>query len=300
MRLSRSLFACTALLSGLSFGVGSFAHAAPMAPAAQAPTNPNMLIATVNDQKITIADVQRAVATLPPQARQLQPNVLIPLLINQLVDQKAIQILAEKEKLNTKPDVKAAMQAAANNVLQNAYLEEQVAPKVNDEAAHAYYQSHYSTKKPEEEIHARHILVNSEAEAQELIKKITKGADFAKVASTASSDKATAVNGGDLSWFKRGDMNPAFTNAVFAMKPGPVAPKPIHTEYGWHVVQVLGTRTASIPKYEDVKDTIKRDMVREEVRKVVEAAEKQVKVTHYDKSGKPISTNMAPNQNGAH
>lgn len=299
MRLPRSLFACTTLLSGLAFGTASFAAPMPAAPVAKTPS-PDSVIATVDNQKITISDIQRAASALPQQARQIQPKVLIPLLINQLIDQKAIQILAEKEGLSTKPEVKSAMDSAAGNVLQNAYLEQQVAPRITDASVKSYYQSHYANQKPEEEVHARHILVSTEAQAQDLIKKLDKGEDFAKLSSLSSTDKASAAAGGDLGWFKRGDMNPAFSNAAFSLKPGPVAQKPIHTEYGWHIVQVLGTRMAPVPTLEEVQTTIRRDMVREEVRKVVEAAEKQVKVTHYDNNGKPISNAAAPMQHGAH
>lgn len=303
MRLSRSLLLCTALIGGFSSSLTAKAVAAdapasaqPAAqPQAKPAADPNMLLATVNDQKITLGDVQHAAATLPPEARQLQPSVIIPLLINQLIDQKAIQIQADKEGLVNKPAVKAAMEAAANNVLQNAYLEEQVAPKLTDDALKAYYQEHYASKKPEEEVHARHILVDSEAKAQSIIRQLNKGADFAKLASRLSTDKASGgTNGGDLGWFKRGDMIPDFSNAAFAMKSGSITQKPVHTQYGWHVIQVLGTRTAPVPSFEQVRDQIRRDLIRQEVRKVVEAAEKQAHIVHYDAKGQPITSAPAP------
>ncbi len=303
MRLSRSLLLCTALIGGFSSSLTAKAVAAdapasaqPAAqPQAKPAADPNMLLATVNDQKITLGDVQHAAATLPPEARQLQPSVIIPLLINQLIDQKAIQIQADKEGLANKPAVKAAMEAAANNVLQNAYLEEQVAPKLTDDALKAYYQEHYASKKPEEEVHARHILVDSEAKAQSIIRQLNKGADFAKLASRLSTDKASGgTNGGDLGWFKRGDMIPDFSNAAFAMKSGSITQKPVHTQYGWHVIQVLGTRTAPVPSFEQVRDQIRRDLIRQEVRKVVEAAEKQAHIVHYDAKGQPITSAPAP------
>ncbi|MCX5613754.1 peptidylprolyl isomerase [Bombella saccharophila] len=306
MRLSRSFLLCTALIGSFSSLTTQAiaADAAPAQPATKADataqssttpaTDPNLVLATVNDQKITLSDVQRAAATLPPEARQLQPTVIIPLLINQLIDQKAVQIQAEKEGLPEKPAVKAAMEAAAGNALQNAYLEEQVAPKLTDDALKAYYQTQYASKKPEEEVHARHILVDSEAKAQDIIRQLNKGADFAKLASRLSTDKASGgTNGGDLGWFKRGDMISAFSDAAFAMKSGSITQKPIHTQYGWHVIQVLGTRTAPVPSFEQVRDQIRRDLIRQEVRKVVENAEKQARIVHYDAKGQPITNNPA-------
>ncbi|MCX5619583.1 peptidylprolyl isomerase [Bombella pollinis] len=306
MRLSRSLLLCTALMGGIS-SLATHAMAAdakPATPAAAPSANaaapaapaadPNLVLATVNDQKITLGDVQRAALTLPPEARQLQPSVIIPLIINQLVDQKAIQLQAEKDGLQNKPAVKAAMDAAASTALQNAYLEEKVAPKLTDEALKDYYQTHYASKKPEEEVHARHILVDSDAKAQDVIRQLNKGADFAKLASRLSTDKASGgTNGGDLGWFKRGDMIPDFSNAAFSMKSGTITQKPIHTQYGWHVIQVLGTRTAPVPSFEQVRDQIRRDLIRQEVHKVVEDAEKQARIVHYDAKGQPITNSPA-------
>lgn len=213
MRLSRSTLACAALLAGTSVSA-PLAFAAPAAPAATAPApaaapapNPDMVIATVNGEKITLGDVQQAAGNLPPQARQLQPSMLIPLLVNQLVDQKAIQIAAGKEGLTNKPEVKEAMQNAANSALQNAYLETKVGPQITDAALHDYYQTHYANQKPEQEVHARHILVETEAQAKDIIAQLNKGADFAKLAGQLSKDKGSAgANGGDLGWFKKGDM----------------------------------------------------------------------------------------------
>lgn len=299
MRLSRSTFALAALLAGTSVAASTAFAAPAAAPAAAAPTaapapNPDMLIATVNGAKITLGDVQRAAGNLPPQARQIQPSVLVPLIVNQLVDQKAVQIAADKEGLSRKPDVKAAMDAAAANALQNAYLEEKVGPLVTDSALHDFYQSHYANKKPEEEIHARHILVDSEAQAKDIIAQLNKGADFGKLAAQLSKDKGSAgANGGDLGWFKKEDMLPAFSAAAFAMKPNTISQTPVHTQYGWHVIQVLATRTAPIPTFDQVHDQVRQELIRDKVRDIVQAAESQVKVVHYDAQGKAIP-NAAP------
>ncbi|GBR70092.1 peptidylprolyl isomerase [Gluconobacter kanchanaburiensis] len=303
MRLSRSTFALAALLAGTSVAASTAFAAPAAAPAATAPAatapapaaaNPDMLIATVNGSKITLGDVQRAAGNLPPQARQIQPSVLVPLIVNQLVDQKAVQIVADKEGLSRKPDVKAAMDAAAANALQNAYLEEKVSPLVTDSALHDFYQSHYANKKPEEEVHARHILVDSEAQAKDIIAQLGKGADFGKLAAQLSKDKGSAgANGGDLGWFKKADMLPAFSAAAFAMKPNTISQTPVHTQYGWHVIQVLATRTAPIPTFDQVHDQVRQELIRDKVRDIVQAAEAQVKVVHYDAQGKVIP-NAAP------
>ena len=187
------------------------------------------------------------------------------------------------------------MQAAADGALQNAYLEQKVSPLVTDSALHDYYQSHYANQKPEEQVHARHILVETEAQAQDIIKQLNKGGDFAKLAAQLSKDKGSGgANGGDLGWFKKGDMLPAFSDAAFSMKVNSISQTPIHTQYGWHVIQVLGTRTVPVPSFDQVHDQVRQQLIRDDVRKIVQAAEAQVKIVHFDAQGKPIPTTPAP------
>ncbi|QDH13773.1 peptidylprolyl isomerase [Formicincola oecophyllae] len=293
-RLSHSIFSGAALaLCALSTAPSLAQAANPQAPAApaKAAANPNMTIASVNGEKITLGDVQKTIQSLPPAAQSLRsnPTVLVPIVVNQLIDQKVIQAAAIKDGLENKPDVKAAMQSAADAVLQNAYLEQKVRPMITDSALKAYYDKHYADRKPEEEIHARHILVNTKEQADSIIKQLDKGADFSKLAAADSADKGTAAqNGGDLGWFKRGDMIPAFSDAAFTMKPGSISQTPVHTQYGWHVIQVLGTRTAPVPSFAQEKDRIRAILIRDDVKKVIDNAQKAAKVVRYDVNGKVV------------
>ncbi|GBQ62844.1 peptidyl-prolyl cis-trans isomerase [Ameyamaea chiangmaiensis NBRC 103196] len=285
--------------------MASPALAAPASPAASpapaasaaaaAPANANPLVATVDGQKVYLDDVREAASGMPQQLRQLPPNTIFPMLLNQIVDQKAIQIQAAKEGLQNKPDVKALMDRAAAGALQNAYLSEKVAPTLTDAAIQDYYNKNYANKPAETEVHARHILVKTEAEAQDVIKKLKGGADFATLAKQLSTDTGSAQqNGGDLGWFKKGDMLPEFSAAAFAMKPNEISQTPVHSQYGWHVIQVLGTRQAPVPTLDSVRDDIRQKLIQQGVRAAVEAAVAKVKVVHYDPSGKPVSDAPAP------
>lgn len=299
MRMNRLLLACTTLIGGLSLttagALPAFAAPAPKAETtntaqkASKPASPDTVVASVGGEKITVADMQGALAQLPPQVMNLPRDKIVPLVLGQLVSQKAIEVAAKKSKLENDPDVKAAMKQASEAALMNAYIKNQVAPKITDATMKAYYDKNYGNKKPEEEVHARHILVDSEAKAKDLIAQLDKGADFAKLAAENSSDTATAKNnGGDLSWFKKGDMIADFSKVAFATKPNTYTKQPVHTVYGWHIIQVLGTRTAPVPKYEEVQGQIRQEMLRKEISKVVQAAEKSVKIIHYDENGKPL------------
>ncbi|MBO1361844.1 peptidylprolyl isomerase [Acetobacter sacchari] len=259
--------------------------AAPAAP----PSDPNMVVATVNGEKITLGDLRQAAATMPAQLRQLPQNMVLPMLVNQLVDQKAIQIIAHKENLQNDPEVKTAMETAATNALQNAWLSKQVTPLLTDAAIQAKYDQDYAKKAPEQEVHARHILLKTEPEALDVIKQLKGGADFGTLATKLSTDTGSAKNnGGDLGWFKKGDMIPAFSDAAFSMKPGTYSQTPVKSQYGYHVIQVLETRTVPTPKLDEVKDKIRQQLIQEDVRAAVSKAAAQVKIVHYGPDGKVV------------
>lgn len=291
MRLTRPALLCAALLSGTTLMASAIAAPAPAAPtsaAPAAPANANPLIASVNGQKIYLDDVKHAAASLPPQARQLPPNTLVNILLNQIVSQKAIQIDALKEGLDKKPEVKAQMEEAADNALQNAYLQEKVGPLVTEDAIKQAYQANYASKKGEQEIHARHILVADEAKAKDVIKQLNHGAKFEDLAKKLSTDKGSGASGGDLGWFKKDDMLPEFSKAAFAMKPNTISQTPVKTQYGYHVIQVLGSREAAVPAIDQVHDEIRQQLIRENVRQIVDTAQKKAKIVRYDAQGKPL------------
>ncbi|KDU96868.1 peptidylprolyl isomerase [Komagataeibacter rhaeticus AF1] len=264
---------------------------APVAakPAAAGTADQNPVLASVNGQDIRLNDVRQAMASMPEQLRKLPDNIIVPILLNQLVDQRAIQIAAAKAGLDKQPDVQQQMQQAAQNALQNAYLSAQVAPTLTDEAVKTYYDQNYANKPGAEEVHARHILVKSEAEANDIIRQLKAGADFGQLATKLSTDPGSAKqNGGDLGWFKKGDMLPTFWDAASAMQPNSFSQTPVHTQYGWHVIQVLGKRTAPTPTLDAMRDQIRQKLIQEGVQKAVSNALSQVKVVRFGPDGKPL------------
>jgi peptidyl-prolyl cis-trans isomerase C len=310
MRLSSpaSVLAAAALLASVSATALAAAHkkdapaAAPAQPATTAPSdkptkpaNDNPTVATVNGDPIKLDAVRAAAQTLPDEARSMPPNILFPMLVNQLVDQKALLIEARKEGLDKQPEAQKAMQAAADTALQNVFLSRTVGPNITDDAIKAEYNKNYANKQGEKEVHARHILVATEKEANDVIAKLKGGADFATLAKQLSTDKGSAANnGGDLGWFKQGDMLPEFSAAAFSMKKGQISDKPVHTRYGWHVIQVLDTRTSTPPTLDSVRDQIRQKLIQQGVRAAVEKAIGQVKVVHYNPDGTEQKPNASP------
>jgi peptidyl-prolyl cis-trans isomerase C len=245
---------------------------------------PNAVVATVNGDPIRMADVAQAAQSLPPNvAQQVPPQILFSKLIDRLVSQKALLIQAKKQGVDKDPAVQKQMQAAADQVLQSVALQKMVLPKVNEEAIKAAYDKQYAGKPGEEEVHARHILVDSEAKAKDIIAQLDKGAKFEDLAKKYGDPKDAATQqGGDLGFFKKGDMLPEFSDVAFKLKPNEYTKTPVHTRYGWHVIQVLETRTSQPPTYDQVHDEIKQKLLQQDVQAAVAQAKTGVKIVMYN------------------
>jgi peptidyl-prolyl cis-trans isomerase C len=302
--------ACLAALvtSGLSLALPSLASAqsppaagAPpgtMAPApagaqAQAPVDPNTVVATVNGQDIHLADVSELTRNLPQQLQGMPPDQLYPILLEQLVDQKAMAIAARKDGLQNDPLVQKRIAVGIDQVLQGALVSKVVGPAITEDAVKADYAKDYADKPGIEEVHARHILVSNEQQAKDIIKQLDHGADFAKLAKKYSKDPG-AANGGDLGYFKKTDMVPEFAEAAFSLKDGQITQTPVHTQFGYHVIQVLGHKTDPAPSLADVHDKIRNDLIQENVHKLLTQVRSQVTIKEFGPDGTPMAGPNGP------
>jgi peptidyl-prolyl cis-trans isomerase C len=266
------------------------------AAAAPAATGGNAVVATVNGDPIRLSDVAAAANQVSPEIQQQMPkDVLYSRLIDQLVNRKAIAIQAHKSALDKKPEIQHAMAAAADQVLVNAYLQQQVLPAVNEEAIKAAYDKQYAGKPGEPEVHARHILVDTEAKAKDVITQLQGGAKFEDLVKKYSDPKDPATQaGGDLGFFKKGDMLPEFADASFKLKPNEFTTTPVHTRYGWHVIQTLETRTSQPPTYDQAHDQIKQGLVQAGLQKTVADAKAAVKIVVFNSDGTVVKPGASP------
>ncbi|MGE4482278.1 peptidylprolyl isomerase [Acidocella sp.] len=267
----------------------AFAQTAPSADKTQAssPAASDPVVATVNNIKIHLSDIQADAQNLPPQMQKLPADQLLPMLVNQAVDRKALLIAAQKEGLEKDAAVAARMKAAANVQLENAYVQKAVVAAVTDTAVQAYYNQNYAGKPGPEQVEARHILVSTEAEAEAIIKQLNNGADFAKLAEKDSIDPG-AKNGGQLGWFSKDEMVPSFADAAFALKTGEYTKTPVHTQFGWHVILCEGHRTAPTPALADVQQEIRQKLADQAVQDTLNKVRGQVKIQVFDADGKPL------------
>lgn len=246
------------------------------------------VVARVNNEEIKKSDVMREMAGLPPQLQQIPLENLFPQLLERMIDSKLLLAEGRAQKLDESDDYKKRVANAQERILSDITLRSKVKPMVTEEKIKARYDAIVAKSKPEEEVHARHILLKTEKEAQDVIAELGKGGDFAKIAEAKSTDTGSAKQGGDLGYFTKGAMVPAFANAAFAMKAGDVSKVPVKTEFGFHVIKVEDKRKAEPVKLDKVKAQVEAQVAEEAANEYVESLKKGVKIERFDLNGKPL------------
>lgn len=263
--------ALTVALGGAAFH--AHAQSEPAAPA----DGEDRVLATVNGDEIRQSDVDRVLETLPPQVRSMPPQMIMPMVLDQVISGKVISQQAYSQNLQDDPEVKEALKRAEERIVQNVYLNRQVEERLTPARVEEAYQDWRAENPPQPEVEARHILVASEDEARKVIERIKGGEDFAEVAREVSTDRAAAAQGGDLGYFTREQMVEPFADAAFAMEPGDLSEEPVQTQFGWHVIEVTGKRESTPPAIEEVRpeleSTLREDIVMEIVDELRAGAE---------------------------
>lgn len=270
-----------ALCAGLLTCAGALAQGTP----SPAPDDP--VVAKVDGKPIHLSDLKDAVQSLPENMRALPPPALYPMLLDQMIDARALVSEAHKSGLDKDPAVQRQVTAAEDRALQTAVLSKDVGPTVTDAAVRARYDQDVAGKPGEEEVHAKHILVDNEADAKKIIADLKGGADFAALAKQYSKDPSAAQQGGDLGFFKKDEMVPEFADAAFALQPGQVSETPVHSQFGWHVILLVERRRADPPNFDKARDELRQKMIQEGVQKAVAKARTAVVVEKFNMDGSP-------------
>jgi peptidyl-prolyl cis-trans isomerase C len=186
-------------------------------------------------------------------------------LLDNLIRGEVLQQQAVKDGLEKSPDIQSQLVLTRLQVLgeaeANSYLKDK---QPTDAQLHAEYDSAISAM-PKTEYHARHILVATQADAQQIIDQLKGGASFEELAKTKSTD-SSKDQGGDLGWFAATTMVKPFADAVVGLKKGETTQAPVQTPFGWHVIQLLDTREQAPPQFDAVKQRVQQLVQQKKVR----------------------------------
>jgi peptidyl-prolyl cis-trans isomerase C len=265
--------------------------AAPAAkpPAAAAPaTVKDPVVAIVNGQQIRLSELEIAQQSLPQQYRSMPLQAVFPALLERIIDSKLVVQEGKKTKTNEDPAFKKRMAFVEEQVLQDFWIQREISRLVTLEKIQARYQERLKSMPPEDEVHARHILVATEDEAKAIIAELKKGTPFDKLAKEKSTDKASGAEGGDLGWFKKSDMVKEFADAAFDLKKGQTSETPTKTQFGFHVIKIDDRRTAPPPALEELSDQIREELAREAVTAQLDKIRAGSKIEKFNMDGTKV------------
>jgi peptidyl-prolyl cis-trans isomerase C len=204
-------------------------------------------------------------------------------IIGYLTDVTLVAQAAEKQKIADTPEFKRREAFMRNKLLMSALLEAHSKAAATDEELHKVYDEQVKPMGAEEEVRARHILVETEDEAKAIAEQIKGGADFAELAKEKSKDPGSAKDGGDLGYFAKGSMVPEFADVAFKMYPGQVS-NPVKTQFGWHIIKLEDKRARKVPDFDQVKNQIEAFVARRAQGEFVTQLRETAKIERLDKS----------------
>ena len=272
--------------------LGTFALAAILiAPAVRAQDS-DPVLARVNGVDIHQSDLALAEDEVGASMPRMAPEQKREYLITYLSDVIILAQAADKQKFGDRDDVKRRLAFAHNKVLMEALLQDTGKTALTDDAMHKVYDDAVKQMPPEEEIHARHILVPTEAEAKQIEDELQKGADFATLAKEKSKDPG-AADGGDLGYFTKDQMVPEFSEAAFKLEKGQIS-DPVHTKFGWHIIKVEDKRIKPTPTFDQVKPQIEDFVAHKAQAELVENLRKSATIERLDKPAAADPSTLNP------
>ena len=248
-------------------------QAAGPQPAAAPPA-----VATVNGSAITRPEYDLFVKDLLQGKQQELTADQKNQVLDDLINMQLLADQAEKDGLQNDPDTVAQLHLLHEKVMADA--EQQKFVK-SFQPSDADLKTEYDTAvaaMDKTEYKARHILVASKEEGQQIIKKLKGGAKFEELAKTQSTDTGSKNNGGDLGWFTTSRMVKPFADAVVSLKKGEITPEPVQTQFCWHVIQLEDIRDKTPPPFDQVKTQLTNQLIRKKLQAYIADLKKNAKI----------------------
>ena len=240
-------------------------------------------VATVDGIAITYGDLSLVEDELMAVYGQLPEEQRFQTTVGYMVNRILASEAAKKAGLESDADVAKIKAFAERKALQDVYIAKMLMERVREEDVTAYYDKEIKNGPLEEEVRARHILLDNREAADAVVADLENGADFAALAKERSKGPS-GPSGGDLGYFSKQSMVPAFSDAAFKLAAGETSP-PVQTQFGWHVIRVADRRNRPVPPLDQVRDQIYQLLISEAQRDIYDEMRAKASVDLVDMPG---------------
>lgn len=274
MKFRHALLGLSSLVAITACNAQEPAKAAPAAPAAAATDSEKPPV--VNGVTIPKARMDFLLKQGAAQGQadnpQLRQSIRDNLIIQELISQEAAKKGMEKDG-----EVAVQIELARQNVLVRAYIQDYLKnTPVSDDALKGEYDK-IKSQMGDKEYKARHILVDKEEEAKDIIAKLKKGEKFEKLAEK-SKDPGSKANGGDLGWAPPANYVPSFSEAMVKLQKGKYTTEPVKSQFGYHVIQLEDTREMKAPGFDEVKNNLRQRLQQQQIDKMIADMKTKAKI----------------------
>ncbi len=238
------------------------------------------LLARVDGYEIRLSEAEEARTLLPPALQRASTPDVIALLVETIIDTRLAAQRAKELGLDKGDEYKQTISRIEGQILKRMLFAKEIKGGITEEGIKKQYETFVKNAPTGDEIHARHILVESEAKAKEVIKKLDDGADFKSMA-LENSIGPSAPTGGDLGWFGQGSMVPEFEKEAYSLDVGAHSKAGVKTRFGWHVIRLEGRRKAKTPTLDMAREEIIRQLSSEIGQKLLDGLRKNAKVERF-------------------
>jgi peptidyl-prolyl cis-trans isomerase C len=270
---------------------------APKTAAVVEVTSSGPVVAKVNGVEIRESDVALAEEDIGQEMQAPTPEAKRDQLIAYLGDMILIVQAAEAKKIQDTDTFKKRLDFYRKKLLMETLMSSEAKGAVTEAAMRKVYDDATKQMTAEEEVRARHILVESEEEAKAIREELEKGADFAELAKSKSKDPGAAAEGGDLGYFAKEQMVPEFAGVAFKLEPGKLS-DPVKSPFGWHIIKVEDKRNRPLPEYDRVRGQIESFVMRKAQAEYVAKLRDSAKIERLEKPaaapGAPADASKTP------
>ena len=245
------------------------------------------VIATVNGTAVYNSEVAMMYQSLPDQYKRMPMQMLFPQLVDAIIDRKIVSQIAEKEGMLKDPKVARRLTFTRDSILQDMFIGQHIAKVLTEDKLLKIYEEEAAKHEAEDEVHARHILLKTEDEAKAVIAELDKGGDFVELAKSKSTGPS-GPRGGDLGFFEKKTMVPAFAAAAFAMKVGEYSKVAVKTEFGFHVIKVEARRPGKKPTFEETMPEIRAREAQKASVALMTTLRQSAEIKRFDENGEEI------------